>query len=86
MTATRKYDIVRHNQGLRDIVNLRMKTLGISQYEMCRRLDGMGIKMDQGNLSSYLNGRNPKDITQYALLYGICPILGIKVTLKIESV
>lgn len=80
------YCIVRNNTGLRTIIKLRMKKLGITNAELARRAgEAVNFKMDTGNLHNYLTGKNPKCMSQHDVIGGICKVLGLRVTLKIEE-
>ena len=80
-----KYDIVRQNTTLRLAIRTRIKALGISTNEVLRLAsEKVGYPLDKSNFSNYINGKAPKQISQYDLLYGICQVVGVKVSVKIE--
>lgn len=80
-----KYCIVRQNTTLRLAIRTRIKALGISTNEVLRRAsERLGYPLDKSNFSNYLSGKAPKQISQYDLLYGVCPVVGVKVTVKTE--
>ncbi len=80
-----KYDIVRQNTTLRLAIRTRIKALGISTNEVLRRAsERLGYPLDKSNFSNYLSGKAAKAMTQYDLLFGVCPVVGIKVSVKIE--
>lgn len=80
-----KYCIVRQNTTLRLAIRTRIKSMSISTNEVLRRAgEKLGYPIDKSNFSNYLSGKAPKQISQYDLLFGICQVVGIKVSVKTE--
>lgn len=80
------YCIVRNNTGLRNIIKLRMRTLKFTNASLAHAVsDTIKFNMDTANLHNYLTGKNPKAISQNDLINGICRVLKLRITLKIEE-
>jgi hypothetical protein len=76
--------LLRDNSGLREVMKFRMKKIGIGVPTLCKRTSEITkFNLEIMNVRNYLNHGDHK-VTQSDLVV-MCRVLGIKVSLKIET-